>query len=307
MTNKNLLLLGTLVIILITTACSAEQITVTEEPPPEIQTTNTTPTPEPTPIHTPTPAPTPTQEPSLEQATEQITEQEADLPISSAALPAPDNLHPFANALSDFFVNLAPVPEWAAQLPEQMHFSTHAILVDVDGNGTQGMLASKWTSDVQQYLPHSSAESLLVHRLFLLAGNQTRPVDLHNMAVTRAGRLITTNGADGQGASMSAYTLLGFTDGQLTPVKSIMRTAYGHWEYHIEMVWVSSGEDDTYAVNYHTTEFWERGWEQDQPLSHTEFHELLVRYGLNYGANPFIWQLPDETNAILSLTAALTG
>ena len=201
--------------------------------------------------------------------------------IPSAAAPR----HPFAEALSDFFVNIAPVPEHATTMP----FSTHAILVDVDGNGTQGMLASKWTYDVQQYLPASSAESILVHRLFLLADNQVRPIALDNMAVTPTGRLITINNVDGQGISMSAYTLLGFTNGQLTPVKSIMRTAYYH------------GEEDSYAVNYHTSEFWSRDVEQDQPLTHAAFHQLLTIHDLHLGATPFVWEFPDQASRIVHL------
>ena len=211
--------------------------------------------------------------------------------------------HPFANALSEFFVNLAPVPEWALPSPEHaitMPVSTHAILIDIDGGDTQGMLASKWTTDVRRYLPYSSAESLLVHRVFLLANNQVRPIALENIAVTPTKRLITMSGVDGQGISMSAYTLLGFNNGQLTPIKSIMRTAYGHWEYHDVAVWVASGEEDSYAVNYHTSEFWNRNIEKDQPLTHDEFHQQMTRYGL-HGAIPFVWELPDETDEILSM------
>jgi len=236
--------------------------------------------------------------------------------ITNDTSSASDTPHPFADALSEFFVNLAPVPEWALPSPENTHtmpFITHAMLVDVDGNGTQGMLASKWTTDVQRYLPASSAESLLVHRLFLLDGNQVRPVALDNIAVTPAGRLITMSGVDGQGISMSAYTLLGFSNGQLAPVKSIMRTAYGHWERQLTgegsdnfmmyyFVWVSSGEDDTYAINYHTSEFWNRDAGQDLPLTNAGFHEVMTRYGL-HGTNPFIWELPDQTDRILSMTA----
>jgi len=172
--------------------------------------------------------------------------QHVESPSANDTPTASANPHPFANALSEFFVNIAPVPDWALPSPEHsitMPFSTHAMLVDVDGNGTQGMLASKWTTDVQRYRPHSSAESLLVHRLFLLANNQARPIALDNIAVTPTRRLITMSGVDGQGISMSAHTLLGFNNNQLTPVKSIVRTAYGHWEYHGVETWVASGEE----------------------------------------------------------------
>jgi len=241
------------------------------------------------------PEPTPTPEVS----------QQVEPPSANDTPTASANPHPFANALSEFFVNIAPVPDWALPSPEHsitMPFSTHAMLVDVDGNGTQGMLASKWTTDVQRYLPQSSAESLLVHRLFLLANDQARPIALDNIAVTPTRRLITMSGVDGQGISMSAHTLLGFNNNQLTPIKSIARTAYGHWEYHGVETWVSSGEDDSYFVNYHTSEFWNRDWEQDLPLTNAGFHQLMTRYGLN-GAIPSVWELPDETNAILSMTA----
>lgn len=213
--------------------------------------------------------------------------------------------HPFAGALAEFFVDIAPVPAWATPAPYHtisMPFSTHAILVDVDSSGTQGMLASKWTTDVQRYLPHSGAEYLLVQRLFLLDSNgQVRQVAFDNMAITPAGRLVITNGVDIRGASMTAYTLLDFTSGQLTPVISIMRTAYGHWEYSgIEgSVWVSYGEDDTYAVNHHTGDFWSRDTTQDQALTNAQFHALLIEHGLHNGANPFIWEWPDQSSSIL--------
>ena len=220
----------------------------------------------------------------------------------------PGNAHPFAAALSEFFANTTHAPEWAL-VPDATHImsnSTHAILVDVDGNGTQGVLASKWTTDVQRYLPASSAESIFVQRLFLLANNQVRQIELDNMAVTQAGRLITISSVDGQGISSRAHTLLGFNNGQLTPVKSIAVTRYGEWHYPHE--WVSSGEANRYFVNYHTNEFWNRNAEQDQAITHAEFNELITRYGLHMigygtmGGFATVWELPDQTNAILGMT-----
>jgi len=211
--------------------------------------------------------------------------------------------NPFASALSGFFANVTQAPDWAV-VPEAIHAmsaSTHAILVDVDGNGTQGMLASKWTTDVQRYLPASSASSTFVQRVFLLVNNQTRQVALDNMAVSSAGRLITISGVDGQGISMRAYTLLGLNNGQLTPIKSIAITRYGHWEYHGVESWVSTGEADSYFVNYHTNEFWNRDAAQDQAITYAEFNQLLTRYGL-HDTSYLVWELPDETNAILSMT-----
>jgi len=326
--KKSIVLIGVLSVMLIVPACSTDGNPSTEPLPTgqislpiEDLSTNNTPTPatnsnltneeaeqQPTETDainnsasehtepTPTPEPIPSPEP---------TEQHIEPPVVNESPPASANLHPFANALSEFFVNIAPVPEWALPSPENTHtmpFSTHAILVDVDSNGTQGMLASKWTTDVQRYLPGSSAESILVHRLFLLfPNNLTRPMELHNIAVTPARRLITMGGVDGQGISMSAYTLLEFNNNQLAPIKSIMRTAYGHWEYHGVETWVSAGVEDSYAMNYHTGEFWNRDWEQDQPLTHDEFHQMMTRYGL-HGANPFVWELPDETDQILTMS-----
>ncbi|MCL2399536.1 MAG: hypothetical protein FWC91_07340, partial [Defluviitaleaceae bacterium] len=223
--------------------------------------------------------------------------------------------HPFANALSEFFVNLAPVPDWVTPDTNTVmqNSSTHAILVDVDGNGAQGMLASKWTTDVQHYIPHSSAESLFVQRLFLLAGNQARPLIFDNMAVTPTGRLITMSNVDGQGILMRAYTLLGFNNGQLAPTKSIMVTEYGDWFRYLtgegndyfmvyNFVWEPSGEENKYAINYHTGEFWSRNTEQDQSITHAAFNELMTQYGL-HDTTGFVWELQDETNAILSMSA----
>jgi len=223
----------------------------------------------------------------------------------------PTNVHPFAYALADFFENVTEAPEWAL-VPGASHVmtdSTHAVLVDVDGNGTPGVVASKWTANVQRYLPGSSAESILAQRLFLISNNQVRQITLDNMAVSSTGRLLTISGVDGQGVSMRAYTLLGFNNEQLTPIKSVVRTRYGYWYYDgVQESWVSSGEENSYFVNYHTNEFWNRNAEQDQEITYAEFNELISEYGLlvfGYGAlggNAIVWDIADQTNTILSMT-----
>ncbi|MCL2873671.1 MAG: hypothetical protein FWE29_01940 [Defluviitaleaceae bacterium] len=210
---------------------------------------------------------------------------------------SPSSLHPLAEALSEFFVNLAPVPYW-----HPMSSNSHAILVDVDGNGTQGVIAAKWSADRQHYLPNSTGDDpIFVQRFFLLSNNHARPVDLNtNFAVTPNRRLIGMSNADGQGISLRAYTLFNFVDGNLVPTKSISATEYWRREgygYH------PNHDGNSYLVNYHTADFpdfWNRNHEQDQTITHEEFNELLIRYGLHDTITSF-WELPDDTAAILQM------
>jgi hypothetical protein len=206
----------------------------------------------------------------------------------------------FADALADFFADATYPPEWAL-VPDASHVmqaNSHAIYVDVDGEGTMGVLATKWTTNVAHYLPGSSAERIYVQRVFLEAGGHVRPVSMHNIGVTPGGRLITLGAVDGQGISLRAYTLLGFTNGQFGSVKSLMQQRYGYWRYDGVETWVSAGLEDSHSVNYHTGEFWNRDIASDQPLTHAEFTEQMTRYGLQ-GTTPHPWELPDQTDAIL--------
>jgi len=207
----------------------------------------------------------------------------------------PANPHPFAEVLSNFFVDLSTPPYFHRNNP-----SYHAILVDLDGNGTQGMLASKWSSDRQRYQPsHPDIFTpVFVQKLFYLYDNQLHETD-GGWDVTPAGRLVRISGADGQGMSIKSYTLFDFVNGEITPLKTISVTEYWRLDWY---GFQPDYEGNTYFYTYHPgVDFWSGNWEQAQPITHEEFNEIMTRYGLQGMTE--LWELPDETRAILQMTA----
>jgi len=215
------------------------------------------------------------------------------VPSPTIASP-PDNPHPFAEVLSHFFVNLSTPPYFHQHEP-----SYHAILVDLDGSGTQGMIASKWSSDRQRYHPYSPMFGpVFVQKLFYMYDNQLHEIN-GGWNVTSERRLVTITGANGQGMSTKAYTLYDFVDGDVIPIKSISVTEY------LRLDWYGFQPDhdgNSYLLSYHTgVDFWNRDWEQDQPLTHEAFNEIMTRYGLQDAAD--LWEWPDETHAIMQMTA----
>ena len=244
------------------------------------------------------------------------------LEVSTEAQSDIDNRHPFAIVLSEFFVNLAPQPyfepsdfslDWT---PWLYPYSSHAILVDLDGNGTQGMLAAKLSDDWRRYAPFAMyPDPIFVHRLFMLYGDEVITVYFHqwpdqaaagrtayffHMAgVTPAGRLVLMPSAAICGFASWAYTLLELSGGYLTPVKSISVDETSPWDGYR---YVHDPGLNEYRLSYHTEDFWQRDREQDIPLTYEEFHELLILYGL-HGTTFNVWELPDETDAILLMFA----
>ena len=206
----------------------------------------------------------------------------------------------FADVLSDFFVNIASPPYWAVSA-----HSTQAIIVDVDGYGTPGMIASKWSADRQHYLPYSTGtEPVFVQRFFYIYDNQLYYDDFigNTLAVTApARRLIAMSMADAQGISLRAYTLLGIADGNIHGIKSIAVTDY----WGIEGYGVAPPENwdgqSFYHLSYHSGSFWDRDWEQDITVTHAQFDEIMTRYGL-YNTIYSVWELQtDDTDAIMSM------
>ena len=200
--------------------------------------------------------------------------------------------HPFAQALSEFFVNLAEPPEWA-----DMQTQTHAVLVDLDGNGTQGVVVSKWSDDRERYHP-TATNSIFVQKMFYFYNGQLHSFEHFNYVVTQAGRFIVMERADAQGVSLSAYTLLDFVGGRLAPAKTISTVEYWRLEdYGIQ----PESEDDRYYVYYHFDGSWDREWEVQVPITQDEFNELLTMYSL-HNITDFIWTLPDDTQTIMQMT-----
>ena len=202
---------------------------------------------------------------------------------------APANPHPFADALASFFVNLTTAAEWF--MP---YNSYHAVLVDVDGQGTPGVVASRWAFDCDRHNPLTSWDSISIHpsfaqRLFFIYDNQLHEVDGRQWGVTPSGRLVALSFTGASDILMTEYILLNVDDGRLVGVKSISIT---------EQTW----GDNYYSVNYHIDEFFTSDFEQRQSLTRAELDEMMDMYSL-HGTSIHIWELPDDTYEILGMIA----
>ena len=210
-------------------------------------------------------------------------------PLNRDMALAPADARLLADALASFSQ-----PDGSAQT-----ISTQAILVDVDGSGTPGIIASKWSFLTDQGRP------FFTQRLFYIYDNQLRhdhhPPFAIMFAVTSAGRLIAIDGADGQGVSMRTYTLLGIEDGIIIPAKSISVTEFWRIDGYGVGVPEHLGDDENVYQLRYVDRNWTWDWEQDQPITHGEFHELITRYGLHNVIRD-LWELPDDTPAILSIS-----
>jgi len=209
--------------------------------------------------------------------------------ISPPTLPnAPGNPHPFAEALTNFFVDLTTAAEWPG-----MPYSYHALLVDVDGKGTPGVVASRWTYG-DRGDPFSFSNFISIHphftqTLFFMYDDELQEVVWHRWGVTPSGRLVMLDMDGVCGVARTDYILLDVNDGRLVGVKALT-------------AWILTWGDNDYAVNYNLGEFLVSGFEHMQQLTHKEFYELMRSYNL-YGTSPNIWELPDDTYTILAMTA----
>jgi len=208
--------------------------------------------------------------------------------IASPVVVAAESPHPFADALAGFFVNLT-TAGWYGGMP----YSYHAVLVDVDGQGTPGVVASRWAFDDRSH-PFSFFNFLHIHpsneqRLFFMYGNQLHEAQ-GQWGVAPSGRLVALAFTGACDILMTEYILLDIIDGQLVGVKSISNT---------EQTW----GDNHYAVNYHINDFLASDFEQMQSLTRAEFDELMARYGL-HGTIANIWELPDDTYKVLAMPAS---
>jgi len=197
---------------------------------------------------------------------------------------APANPHPFADALASFFVNLTTAGEWG--MP---YNSYHAMLVDADGQGTPGVVASRWTFDGDRHYPFAFSNFISIHpsfeqRLFFIYDNKLHEVD-GQWGVTPSGRLVALSFIGACDILVTEYMLLDVNDGNLVGVKSISIT---------EQTW----GDNYYSVNYHINEFLISDFEQRQSLTRAEFDEMMDMYGL-YDTSINLWELPDDTYRVL--------
>ena len=210
--------------------------------------------------------------------------------VAPPAVPAANvNPHLFANALTNFFVNLTAPDSSRYTMP----YSYHAVLVDVDGQGTPGMVASRWTFEGDRRHPFAFGNFISIwphftQRLFFMYDNQLHEVD-GQWGVTPSGRLVALSFVGACDILMTEYILLSVDDGSLVGVKSVSIT---------EQTW----GDNFYSVNYHINEFLASDFEQSQSLTHAEFDEMMARYGL-HGTRINSWELPNDTYMVLAMEA----
>ena len=222
--------------------------------------------------------------------------QRVPSPVADAA---PANPHPFADALAQFFVNLT-VPSYL--LWGGLPYSYHAVLVDVDGRGTPGLLSARWAYHGSRWARtifewgSFSIYPRFDQQLFFMYDNRLHKSDWRQWGVTPAGRLVAIEDIATCGQFYTTYILMDVYDGRLVGSKSLSVSG------------VHGGSDwGYYAANYHFTECtwgyhtFARDWDYRQYLTRAEFDGLMVRYGL-YGTRRS-WEWPDDTYRVLAMTA----
>ncbi|MCL2372128.1 MAG: hypothetical protein FWC78_01830 [Defluviitaleaceae bacterium] len=177
----------------------------------------------------------------------------------------------FATALADYFAGSAEGSPFG--------FDTWAGVVDIDGDGTLGVLAIR--HDLPDGFP------VQVARVFYESSGEVAYMDIENyedfpqVLMTAEGRLVQ-NVAFGRW--MWSFTLFGLENGRLTPTLTIF---------------VDSYEETTEGgQNYYTYPGgWQAGFENANQITQDEFDGLVARYGLYNFVSPS-WA-EDETQRIL--------
>jgi len=234
--------------------------------------------------------------------------------------------HPFAMALSDFitdlipapifedfydydiqcsysdaFTNLNPTPAFAGFFGHNMPYSSHAVMVDIDGNGTQGVLASRWVQGQRQ---HYRFEQYLLW----LCGDELRKETLQfsRFGISQTGRLVALDILEACNISVFTYTLLDFVDGELSFIKTLAIQEYWALGWmlgdYTDPDYLHAIRTDYYLHIYTNGNPWRiryRDW-YGHKITCEEFYDILTKYSL-YDVTIRVWGLPDETQAILSM------
>jgi len=198
--------------------------------------------------------------------------------------------HPFARALAEFFEDAVPLPSG-----EDFPFSTHAILIDMDGNGTLGMVATKLTSWVDW---ESEVRYGFSQKLFYIYNGELHNMDrwYGGLTVTPSGRLVFVDVANACNMSQELYTLTEFVNGELAPTVALF--VYTGWYHGMDenknYVWDNSTTferivhlayptEKIICKEEHTFNSWELSdetFEQMRLLENDEIYETLSRYDL---------------------------
>jgi len=208
--------------------------------------------------------------------------------------------NPLASALYSFFEDAVHAPAPEDFYGYFMPYSTHAIFVDLDGNGTQGVLASRWVQN--QRSRHSFEQYLL-----WFCGGELRKESpmFFRFSVTPSGRLVMMDEIGACNIFVDLWALLDFVDGELAFIEGVsIRTSWA-------LGWMLEDYDDPdylhiFGIYYNLITYtngnpWEshsRSWEET-PITYEEFQEIMVRHGL-HDAISHVWEFPDETQTILS-------
>jgi len=197
-----------------------------------------------------------------------------------------------AEALDAFFVDIAQPPDWSLATT-----GSHALLVDIDGNGAMGVLAGKWSRDTERYGGFMGNE-VYVERLFFVYDGVVRHVDHWGMSVDRhSRRLAMQAGANGQGMQLIGVSPMEIADGELRPIVHIATIIYERREDGYGVT-PSVPYGNRYFISHYTGHFFDRDFEQDVNITHAEYHELLEQHGI--GELVFVlWELEDDTETIL--------
>ena len=189
--------------------------------------------------------------------------------------PKPDitNLHPFAAALRQFIADT--------------NGAAVAFLVDIDGNGIEGMLAI----DVRMSYPN------FPHGIVFYLYNDTlsykdlgRQGELFTTRITAEGNRVVHAMGDG---GRSSYTLFGIENGRLVETLNIYIDLAGF-------------EDDELLYNLYTYYgSWNEGWNNRKLIIAQKEYGVLLAFLAEYGLDNFRapwWDDVDESNLILSMT-----
>jgi len=212
---------------------------------------------------------------------------------STKIIEAMCNSNPFAAILLEYFSESVenPYPMFTAG------GNTFSNLVDIDGNGTQGVLAIR--SEVRHAGYGLVAPGInefvaiyrpvTVGRVFYLYNGEVFYTDIgmlegfpYSVDITANGRIVKVTGDGGNWS----YTLFGMESGRLVPTLTI----YGEL--------ASSDIYPFYAFDYFLYSGGEsEGWQNRKSITEEEFNEIRIRYGLDNLA----WLREDETAQILAM------
>lgn len=196
----------------------------------------------------------------------------------------------FATALSEFFADAVSAPNPDDFYGYFMPYSTHAVWVDIDGNGTQGVLASRWAQGQHQW-PHFE------QYLFWFCGGALRQeaLEFRRFGISSTGRLVIMDEAGACNISVFTYSLLDFVGGELSFVKTVAMEEYWAFGWMLE----DYSDPDYFHIlgaeyflrTYTNGNLWQSRylmWESS-PITYEEFSNLMAQYGF-YGATTHVWE-----------------